>query len=99
MDTTNEKIDFSKISEIVDSFSDKYSGEFMTPEVIRVSWQTFANDYLGEDDTTDCDYHPEKMLWFSRLSASGYLDATDWTWDEDLQGLCDTILEMYPPID
>jgi len=30
MDTTNEKIDFSKISEIVDSFSDKYSGELMT---------------------------------------------------------------------
>lgn len=46
-----------------------FKGDFMQPEIILGQW-------LGRYDPEDLEYQPNRF--YARLSASGFLDCTDW---------------------
>jgi len=85
---------------VLDELAVEYRHEFMKPDIIGCTWQYFLEAICDEDTAQQCrdeyDYNPVHIFYFGRVSASGYLDASDWTWDEDFDCLVETIRELYP---
>ena len=89
----NETSEISRVSE----FQSKYNDEFMKPVFYKETWSKFVQDVAMDADLLkEFSYHGNKVMYFCRLSANGYMDCTDWQWDEDLEDLILTMEEMYP---
>ena len=83
-----------------------WDGEFMTAEVIKGAFwrvetdngtEVIPQEYFIRGDY-DNDVEAEICNGYGvRLSASGYLDCTDWSVFDTEQKAFDFLLEMYPP--
>ena len=85
--------DLTRVSE----FQSKYNNEFMKPIFYKEKWATFCRDIACDKELlSEHGFNPNKEMYYCRLSANGYMDQTDWMWDESLEELIQTVWEMYP---
>ena len=71
----------------IDEAMERLSQGFMTPETCWLN-RSEAREYLDD---------PEAISgWYGRLSASGYLDCTDWVGPfDDEYAACEALADMY----
>lgn len=75
--------------QLVNAILDGWPDGHMQPELAHGSSYEFTDLFTLEDYEDE----PETVAYYSRMSASGYSDCTDWSWHEDIHGLIDWLLD------
>lgn len=99
--------------ELVNQLREEFDGEFMEPEIEQGWWyivetnngtEYIPTDVMSEEEIikeygVDPEDIEEMEGWGARLSAPGYMDATDWvvfdTEEEAMEYLLDTYADGY----
>lgn len=88
-------LDSTKEYEQITRDLDEAFGEsFMQPEILQTTCAEAVNDYGVDPELVD-HMNIDKTIYLARLSASGYLDCTDWHIAEKLREAADILIEYY----
>ena len=71
-----------------------FCDNFMQPEIIQINNKMDAIDEYGIDVDSVIAFG-DSTFYIARLSASGYLDCTDWCIAESLSDAADQLIQYY----
>ena len=74
-----------------------FGDDFMQPEIIKCLWINAIDEYSILDDSgyDAGDYESGDTVYLARLSASGYMDCTEWTVYDSFEDAAESLISLY----